>query len=355
MSGAFSEVVGTPFQGAALEKLKLFLQEEELQYDDGIEYTLLLELDGEIVGTGSCHKNVMKCVAIGKTYQGQGILAQIMMHLIYHLTHAGISHYFIFTKPENQKIFEDMSFHAIVKTENVLLMENRKNGIDKYIEKLKQETDLSLTSKTPTIVEPNLQGEGIGAIIANCNPFTFGHRYLMERAAQNCRYLHVFVLAQSHQIFSEEERLELVRKGTQDIKNIVVHKASDYMVSPAVFPTYFIKDQTQAEKINCILDLTLFAEKIAPALKITKRFVGTEPNCNITSQYNECMKQYLPEHSVEYIEIKRKETTHQIISASVVRACMKNRDVETIMEMVPETTMQYISKKMEAKEWKKNR
>ena len=110
------------------------------------------------------------------------------------------------------------------------------------------------------------------------------------------------------------------------------------MISHATFPTYFMKDGVDKEKVNASLDLVIFAEKIAPALNITKRFVGTEPYCPVTRQYNELMKELLPPRGIEVVELERLLG----ISASRVRAAMDARDFETVLKLVPDTTFEII-------------
>ena len=68
-----------------------------------------------------------------------------------------------------------------------------------------------------------------------------------------------------------------------------------------------MKEKTEAGKANCRLDLELFGKRIAPELHITKRFVGTEPNCAVTDCYNVTMKEVLPGLGIEVTEIQRKE------------------------------------------------
>ena len=92
----------------------------------------------------------------------------------------------------------------------------------------------------------------------------------------------------------------------------------------------------------CELDVRIFAEKIAPALNITRRFLGTEPNCPVTRFYNEQMKLLLPGLGVEVIEIPRREMDGAAISASRVRALLNEKDFEAIGPLVPQSTLEYL-------------
>ncbi|MGN0625796.1 MAG: [citrate (pro-3S)-lyase] ligase, partial [Oscillospiraceae bacterium] len=270
----FYEEFGEPFSGRKRRKLIEFLQKAELDYDEQIEYSVnLVDGDGEIVATGSLHQNVLKCIAVSEKQQGLGLSARIVTLLMNHAMEKGRDHLFLFTKPKSLLMFSDLGFYKIIQTKDVLLMENRKNGIQSYVQALSR---------------PQQAGT-VGAIVANCNPFTLGHRYLVEQAASRCDTLHLFVLSEDKSVFPAEVRYELVREGVQDLKNVFLHHSSDYLISSAVFPTYFIKDKSKAADANCELDIRIFCEFFAKELGITKRFVGSEPFCPVTNAYNQAM------------------------------------------------------------------
>ncbi|MFA6682408.1 MAG: [citrate (pro-3S)-lyase] ligase, partial [Sphaerochaeta sp.] len=174
------------------------------------------------------------------------------------------------------------------------------------------------------------------------NPFTRGHRYLLESSAAQCSLLHVFVVSSDKSAFSTEVRLSLVRQGVADIPNIVVHEASDYLVSVATFPSYFLKEQQRAGQLNSELDIAIFLHYIAPALGITCRFVGTEPLCMTTAAYNRQMQKMLASKGVRFVEVQRLESDEQPISASRVRALMGLKEFDTLEKLVPPTTYAFI-------------
>ena len=252
--------IGTPFVGADRQGLEKFLQRQGLDYDESITYTVLLESDSGIAACGSCHNNVIKCVAVDPAYRGQNLLGAVMTQLVAHLFEERGSHYFLFTKPQNRELFAGMGLHAVESTDKVLLMENRRDGLERYIRQLKAET-------------PAVQGD-VGAVVANCNPFTKGHRWLVEQAAARCGLLNLFVLAQEQAAFTTAQRMAMVRAGVADLSNVLVHSASDYLISPAVFPTYFIKDKAGAFGINCGLDIRIFGTRIAPCTGDYPPFCG---------------------------------------------------------------------------------
>lgn len=324
---------GKPLRGRELESLKLFLKKMELEYDEGIEYSVcMLNEDYEIIGTGSVDGNVIKCVAIDPDYQGQGLSSAIITQLVQYEFEKARPHLFIYTKPKNFQMFSDMGFYTILQTENILFMENRKRGFSDFLRKIRKETP----------EEALEDGVIAGAVVANCNPFTLGHRYLIEEALKKCDYLHLFILSDNRSRFSSQDRYMMVKQGVSDLKKVVLHTTSDYMISAATFPTYFFKDQMQGEKANCRLDLEIFVSRIAPELHISKRFVGTEPFCRITNAYNLEMKRILPRHGIETEEIERKRTGDTPVSASQVRRLLDEENFDAVKELVPKETYRYL-------------
>ena len=328
-------LVGSPLKGKELEHLKTFLKSVDLDYDEGIEHTIcMLSDDLEIMGTGSVEQNVLKCIAVNPKYQGQGVAAMIVSQLVQYEFEKGRPHLFLYTKPKNTELFSELSFYEILKTDTVLFMENRKYGMRDYIEKIRSETPQEALAR-------NLK---IGSIVVNCNPFTLGHRYLMEQAAAECDYVHVFVLADHRSEIPKEDRYALVAAGVRDLSNIILHSTSDYLISAATFPTYFIKEKVRAKKANCTLDVKLFCEKIAPELHIGYRYVGTEPMCAVTGEYNETLCELLPQYGIVLREIERKKQGQNAISASRVRSLAREGNLADIEKLVPQTTFAYICK-----------
>ena len=317
------------------------MQREELDYDEGITFTVeLVDDEGEIMASGSFQGNVLKCIAVSPDYQGQNLLAPVMSELFQHLAEQGIFHYFGFTKPKNKLVFTHMGLYPIAETDRVLLLENKKDGFSRYIASLHEETEAKMASG-----KENAAGEGIGAIVANCNPFTLGHRYLVEQAAKACKWVHLFVLSAEQGWITAQDRYNMVELGTRDLPNVILHVTSDYLISPVVFPTYFIKDKANAFTINCMLDVQIFKQHIAPALGITRRFVGTEPKDAVTKAYNDVLKAELPKAAVSVTELTRLEKDGGVVSASVVRERIKAGDFASAALYLPETTAQYLRKK----------
>lgn len=314
-------------KGKKREAWQQLLQQEALTPDENADVTALL-WDGEILaGTASRLGNLIKCVAVDSRYQGQGLTAQLLTALRQDGASQGISHLFLYTKPQNEHLFRPLFFYPVAQSSDVLLMENRKDGITEFLR---------------TLPKAEVRGK-IGSIVANCNPFTLGHRYLIETASRQCDHLYVFVLSEDKSQFSFADRMEMVKLGTADLKNVTVLPTGPYLISAATFPTYFLKEGAQADSAQCKLDCAVFADRFAPHFGITCRFVGTEPNCPVTAAYNKAIKKILPENGISVTEIPRKEALGAPISASTVRALLQNKDYHTLQKLVPATTYDYLT------------
>lgn len=183
-----------------------------------------------------------------------------------------------------------------------------------------------------------------GSIVMNCNPFTLGHRYLIEYAAKKVDNLYIFVVEENKSYFEFKDRFELVKNGTADLKNVIVLPSGNFIISAMTFPGYFLKNSIKDVKIDCSNDLNVFAQYIAPTLNIKKRFAGEEPLDPITKQYNEAMAEILPKYGIEFDVIPRKkdEDGVGVISASRVRKCLEEGKLEEIKQIVPPTTYDYL-------------
>lgn len=186
-----------------------------------------------------------------------------------------------------------------------------------------------------------------GSIVMNCNPFTLGHRYLIEYAASLVATLYIFVVEENRSYFPFNDRLFLVKQGTSDLSNVVVLPSGNFIISATTFPGYFLKDDIKDVKIDCSNDINVFAQYIAPALNIKIRFAGEEPLDPVTNQYNDGMMEILPKHGMEFRVIPRKKDNkgEQVISASRVRKLFEAGDFDALKQLVPPTTLDYLKKR----------
>lgn len=306
------------------QRIEAFLKRNALRIDDMNYYAAVLDDDGEMIAGGGLKDDVIKCVAVDNAHKGEAIANTLISHLISHANQEGYSCIKLFTKPKNRQLFESLSFRLLAEAPEAILMETGIGGISNTVEALKKIKD---------------NGER-GVVVMNCNPFTLGHRYLIEQAAKQVERLYVMVVREDCSLFAYTERKAMVEQGVADIENVNVIDGSDYAISRATFPTYFLKRLDDAADTQILLDLDLFRRHIAPALGAEVRFVGTEPTDELTRRYNELMMESLGKDHV--VEIPRLENGGVAVSASRVRRAMESNSLKEAAQLVPPTTLPYI-------------
>ena len=343
------------------QRIEAFLKRNALRFDDMHYYAAVTDDDGEMIAGGGLKGNVIKCVAVDDAHKGEAIANTLVSHLISHANQEGYSCIKLFTKPKNRQLFESLSFRLLAEAPEAILMETGIGGISNTVEALKKikeesekykeynkeckedskkckENTSYLTTSPPQHLTTTMQPTG--CIVMNCNPFTLGHRYLVESASRMVEHLFVIVVREDRSAFSYQERKAMVTAGTADLKNVTVCDGSEYAISNTTFPTYFLKRLSDATDTQILLDLDLFRRHIAPALGAEVRFVGTEPTDELTRRYNELMMESLGKDHV--VQIPRLENGGVAVSASRVRRAMDSNSLKEAAQLVPPTTLPYI-------------
>lgn len=306
----------------------------------------------EILAGGGLDGNVIKCVAVSESARSEGLMNILVSRLIAIAREEGRESVKAFTKPENEGIFKSLGFALIASSPNAILMENGRGGLPEYRKYLE------------SLARPGRNG----AIVMNANPFTKGHRYLVEQAASQVDNLYVIVVKEDRSRFPYVERKAMIEAGCAGLDNMVVCEGSDYAISAATFPTYFLKKLDDATDTQIALDLDLFVNHIAKPLGVTARFAGSEPEDALTRRYNELMAEILPGTSVavvrqdhqpdselvegsavrqarrpiDFVEIPRFEQNGNPISATSLRRALDKGNLKEAMEYIPESTVPYL-------------
>jgi [citrate (pro-3S)-lyase] ligase len=315
-------------QGAA--KVKRLLYANGLKIEDDIECFVVARSLRQIVACAGLAGCLVKCVAIAPEHRGTSLALRLMNEIQQLALDRGQAHLFLYTKPDRVAFFEGCGFHKVVEVSgHACLMENTPVGIKDYCDSLR------------ALRQP---GQRIGSVVLNANPFTLGHLHLVRTALEQCDWLHVFVVSEDASTVCYADRLDLVRAGLDGMDRVTVHGGSEYLVSKATFPSYFIKDTCVVKACSTAIDLLLFRKHIAPALGITHRFVGNEPYCRLTRKYNQDMSEWLEKsgeegNPIHVVEIPRFEVKGRAVSASDVRRLLAGGDFETVASLVPATTL----------------
>ena len=299
----------------------------------------------EILAGGGLDGNVIKCVAVSESARSEGLMNILVSRLIALAREDGRESVKAFTKPENVGIFKSLGFSLLASAPKAVLMENGRGGLPEYERYL------------ASLARPGRNG----AIVMNANPFTKGHRWLIEQAASQVDNLYVIVVKEDRSRFPYAERKAMIEAGCAGLDNVIVCEGSDYAISEATFPTYFLKKLDDATDTQIALDLDLFVNHIAKPLGVTVRFVGSEPEDALTHRYNELMAEILPKRldpepispvaelveahrpaGIDFIEIPRLEQNGKPISATSLRRALDKGNLREAMEYIPETSVPYL-------------
>ena len=309
-----------------LAQVDALLVENGITRDANLDYICaMVDEENRVIATGSCFGATLRCFAVSQQHQGEGLLNEVVSHLMEYQMARGYTHLFLYTKIKSAKFFQSLGFYEIARVDGTLVfMENRRNGFPSYLSRLEK------------TARPGVSG----AIVMNANPFTLGHQYLVETAAGRCDTLHLFLLSEDASLVPFGVRKQLVQAGTAHLKNVVLHDSGPYIISNATFPSYFLKDDAAVIQGHAKLDLAIFV-RISRALGVTVRFVGEEPTSQVTGLYNEIMAAQLPENGIDCVILPRKQALGKAISASTVRAALQAGDWQTLSQLVPQTTLDY--------------
>jgi [citrate (pro-3S)-lyase] ligase len=344
-----------PFETIDIQELPLSVptirrQVEDFLGSNGLRlgevdlYLAVLSEEGAILAGGGLQRDILKCLAVSAEARSLGLSVPLISRLISVASERGYTNVKVFTKPENRSVFESLGFKLLAEAPKAILMENGR-GLEEYCDYLRGH-------------------RASGVIVMNANPFTLGHRYLVEqaslsfRAPEGRRNLTIIPVKEDASRFPYSERLEMIRTGSGDRADIV--EGSDYQISAATFPTYFLKNLSDAAETQMRLDIDLFGRHIAPALGAHVRFVGTEPADPLTARYNALMKELLPKYGVQLVEIQRLtcssdcstdsstspsaslRMTEGPVTATKVRALLDAGQFKAASALTPESTWPYL-------------
>ncbi|KJS88404.1 MAG: hypothetical protein JM58_01180 [Peptococcaceae bacterium BICA1-8] len=311
-----------------LNEVKNLLKLLGLKLPEGIDYIIGIYHNKELIGTGSLVGNILQGIGVAPNFKEQGLAARIVSNLIKKAVEMEKEQLYVYTKPEEVKSFTGLGFQIVSKAEPyVVLLEWGWDGIEAF--------------KNRLACYPEGKPENSSCIVVNCNPFTLGHRYLIEKASKESPWLYVIVVEEDKSLFPFEVRIKLIEEGTKDFKNITIIPGGKYVISSLTFPAYFTREE-EVPKAQALLDLELFTDHITPVLKVKRRYVGEEPFCPVTSLYNECMEKILPRKGIELIVVKRLEKNDEAISASRVRELIRNDKIKEAKNLLPESTYKFL-------------
>jgi [citrate (pro-3S)-lyase] ligase len=313
------------FDRPEVNEARQLIESQGLRFEPEFDDLVGLFENGQLVACGARAGYVLKMLAIAPSHQGTDAMGELVTQLILSAMSAGHDTVFVFTRPQNTFSFEALNFRLLVTHDQAALLEHGP-GLPEY-----------LASHASQITEGHN-----GAVVINGNPFTKGHLYLVEYAAQRVDRLYLFVVHEDRSVFPFAVRLRLAQEATAHLRNVTVLDTSRYAVSAGTFPAYFLKRLDERAATQMQIDVHLFAERIAPPFHVRCRFVGQEPLCPLTAAYNRIMAEVLKAHAIEWMEVPRLQTAGSPISATQVRKALAANDTETLKDLVPPATLEFL-------------
>lgn len=314
------------------ERIASFLEQFSLRYEDNVDQTVYIEDGDGIIATLSASKYILKCLAVKPEYRSENLAVTLVSEMIKRLHADGIYYFQVFTKPEYREVFASLGFNLIIQTDKVAVMEGGEGDINSCIEKMRVQMKYSLGMDS-------VSGDSdIGCAVINGDPFTNGHLKLVEYAAAMHKFVLVFIVQEDSSYFTFKERYAMAYLALRQMSNVLVLPSSEYIVSKATFPGYFLKsaDETTAEYAK--YDALIFEKYFIPRLGIRKRYVGSE-----TAAYMRIYNQTLQAVLKDKLEIlPRFEENGEIISASKVRSLLKEGKQEDALKFIPRSNYSVI-------------
>jgi [citrate (pro-3S)-lyase] ligase len=302
-----------------------FIEAQGLTFEETYD-NLVGVFEGEsVIATGARDGFVLKMLAIDPACQGGALLGLLVTELLRLGRAAGHEVFWVFTRPASAPSFEQLNFRLLVADGPVALLEFG-GGLERYL------------AAHEALRRPGRNA----AVVANANPFTLGHLFLVESAARMADTLYLFIVREDRSVFPFEVRYRVVAESTRHLANVVLLDTSRYAVSAGTFPSYFLKRDDEMARAQMRVDARLFAQRLAPPFGIVRRVVGHEPYCPATASYNRTMKDVLPEHGIELVEIQRAGDATGFISATRVRECFAAGDLAVVRSMVPPPTLAFL-------------
>lgn len=220
-----------------------YLAAHGLRYEEDIECAFgLFSPDGQLCGCGCAAGRLLKCFAIDAALRGQNGLGLLVSSLTANRFARGLDDLFVITRPHNAPLFARCGFTALAETREAALLENRRDGIERFLRTVERFPD----------------GGRVGAIVANCNPITNGHLSLIREACTRCDRLYLFIVEENRSAISFADRFALARAAVRDIPKVRVCRSGAYMISGITFPTYFLKETEDPSAVQSELGCGAF-------------------------------------------------------------------------------------------------
>lgn len=306
-----------------IKTIKLFLNGNDLLFDELIEKSFYIEENDEVLGTISIYKNIIKCFAVKKEYRSENYGGILISYILNYFYQNNINHFMVYTKLEYANLFLNSNFKEVIRTSNVIILESGSPLITDYVKDIRKKIEYHF--------DINVDEADIASIVVNCNPVTTGHLDLIEHIAKNHSYVIVFLLEEDLSMFTYKERMSMLYLATSYLSNVLIVPSGEYIISSLTFPNYFLKNEDLKNDEWSKTDALIFNKYFMPILNISKRYVGSETK-GYMLRYNNTLKFILEDKLVEVERFKENDID---ISASAVRTLIKENKIDEALKYIP--------------------
>lgn len=223
------------------------------------------------------------------------------------------------------------------------LIGNGREGLEGWLDATAKEVDAVFSGRTQR-----------SCILINANPFTVGHRYLIEIASGRSQAVVVFVIQGRTESGSRgnhektgieipfEDRLGLVKQCTQDLGNVLVLPSGQYLISRDDYPASYLKEKLGNVPAHAMLNsLTLCLT--ARAIGAGTIFAGDEPRDEMSEIHLNALRQRCRENSITIKVAERKRLGDRYISSAMVREALSRGRCDELPLLVPNQVQQYLA------------
>ena len=91
--------------------MDVLLRAEGIRRDKNLDYSCgVFDDDGSLIAVGSSFKNTLRCLAVSSEHRGEGLMNQVVSHLLEREIQQGYSHVFLYTKEKTPRFFRISAF-----------------------------------------------------------------------------------------------------------------------------------------------------------------------------------------------------------------------------------------------------
>ncbi len=146
MQYRFETIYGCDQSG--LRDVNSLLNENGIELDPFIQKTFGLFDQEKLIATGSINEGILKSLAVARAYQGTDVINILISNLLDQAALMGYTDIIIITKTKYEETFRYLGFYVVLKTDDIILMENQAPRFKTYLLDLKKAKRME-TGKLP--------------------------------------------------------------------------------------------------------------------------------------------------------------------------------------------------------------